>query len=300
MGIPKFIRISLSTFIGISILVHLLLIVLSRLVPSEPKSNHAPVEFQVVSRQPQKPKGHSQQIVRQALLPEKLKIENSDDPIHFLSAQTQRVKEQTQALLSGKTKNRSAENREKANPTAQTNPRTPLPKHVDPRRPGGLQAYAPEYKSLPNIMRNQELEQGLSSIGEAMPNDVPVGSFTALNTDRYLFYSFYSRIEDLIRLRWESMVTETINSTPRGDFTRTAIGKWTTQLEIWLNAKGEFHSAHLMKESGIKGFDRAAIQSFVQAGLFPNPPQQMVEKDGLIRLKYAFQVRYEPKVVARP
>ena len=41
-----------------------------------------------------------------------------------------------------------------------------------------------------------------------MPKEITVGSFTALNTDRYLYYSFYARIEELIRFRWESAVRQ--------------------------------------------------------------------------------------------
>ncbi len=54
-----------------------------------------------------------------------------------------------------------------------------------------------------------------------------------------------------------------------------------------------------MKESGLKSFDQAAVQAFAQARMFPNPPEDMIESDGLIHLKYSFQVHYEPKVLVK-
>lgn len=271
----------IEVFLSISLIVHVLLIALTQLLPAPFSQKNTPIEVQLVKSLKNSPK----QIIRETHLPDKMKFDKNDNLTKFLSAQTQRVRKQMQAKINGMTKNRASNDKLDKN-------------RIDKIK--GLDAFAPSYKSLSSMTRNYELEKGLSSVGELIPKEVPIGSFTSLNTDRYLYYSFFSRIEDLIRFRWESMVKQTIDTTPSAEFTRTSINKWNTHLEIWLKPNGEFHSAHLMKAAGIKGFDQAAIQSFVQARVFPNPPKEMIERDGLIHLKYAFQVYFNPRYVARP
>jgi TonB family protein len=127
---------------------------------------------------------------------------------------------------------------------------------------------------------------------------VSVGSFTALNTDRYTFYSFFARVEDLVRFRWETRVRTAIDNYDRG-YVLGVIGQknWLTSLDIWLTKDGRFHSAHVLKESGIPGFDQAAAMAFKEAGMFSNPPAEMVEDDGYIHLRYNFNVRFRPSAV---
>ena len=49
-----------------------------------------------------------------------------------------------------------------------------------------------------------------------------------------------------------------------------------------------------MKESGIPHFDAAAVNAFLDARIFPNPPQEMIQEDGLIHIKFGFTVNYNP------
>ena len=165
--------------------------------------------------------------------------------------------------------------------------------------PKDLDAFAPGYRKIPDIAASPRMESGASTIGEAMPKEVSVGSFTALNTDRYLYYSFFSRIEELIRFRWETAVQNTIEYTPPARLGQNPRGIWVTQIQVIIAPSGEIKDIKIMKESGLKGFDQSAVQSFIQARLLPNPPKEMVEEDGLIRLDYSFQVRYSPRAFVR-
>lgn len=281
----------------LSLLVHLLLVWASQYAPLfAPRPAAKPITVEIVDSQ-NETKRKDQQIVREALIPDKLKVTESEDPLKFLSAQTQRVKQQTKALLSGMTKNRSQKS--PSRPTDQSKEKETGKLKLNPKQQGNLDAFAPNYRKTPSFPRDLQMDQGISSVGEALPQEVAVGSFTALNTDRHLFYSFYSRIEELIRFRWESSIRQSIDTTPPERFQTNLSGLWNTHLEIWLKPNGEFHSSHLMKESGFRAFDQAAIQAFIQARLFPNPPKEMVESDGLIHLKYSFHVRYEPKVLVK-
>lgn len=302
----------LAVGLGLSLLLHFLFMAASLTLPDfQPQVR--PVSIEIVeptqTKKQDRPanKQPHQQIVREALAPEKLKAVESTDPLKFLSRQTQRVQKQTRATLNGLTQNRSAnqntENQTKDNETRSNNqsPKDLAEKgdlfYPQKKSKKILDAFTPQYKKTPSINSDRKLDRGLSTIGEALPREVEIGSFTALNTDRYLYYSFFSRIEELIRFNWENMVRQSIDRTPPDRFKTNISGTWNTQLEIWLKPNGEFHSAHLLKESGFRGFDQAAAQSFAQARIFPNPPKEMVEEDGFIHLKYYFQVHYEPKVL---
>lgn len=261
----------------LSLAIHFLFVLLVEQAPVEKRRENISVEL-IDSKELK----NQNQIVRDHLVPEKLKADNTDDPLRFLSEKTQTVKKQTQSAVNGMTKNRGEDKPQKAEKE----------KSLDTN---GIEAFTPQFKKR---VLSEGSEAGVSTIGEAMPKEVAVGSFTALNTDRYLYYSFFARIEELIRFRWESSVQRSIDSTPPSTF-NTRTNSWVTNLEIWIKPNGEYHSAHLMKESGFRGFDQAAVQAFIQAGVFPNPPKEMIESDGLIKLKYTFRVYHKPTLLGR-
>jgi TonB family protein len=293
----------------LSLFVHFFLVWLSQFAPllaQKPKDNAITVDIV----DPSQNKTNQKQIVRQALAPDDVRVEKSDDPLSFLSEKTQRVKKQTQALLNGMTQNRQqAAQKAQAAKKMDLSPRLKMPKSVA-KDSGTSDSKTSSFKNgdinlapsrnIAQAQAQQDLNmpQGMSTVGEALPKEVEVGSFTALNTDRYLYYSFFSRVEDLIRFRWESGVRDVIDTTPPARFRQHYGNAWVTQVDIWLKPNGEFHSAHVMREAGMRGFDQAVVQAFMQARLFPNPPQEMVESDGFIHLKYSFEVRYEPKVLS--
>ncbi|MNS84638.1 hypothetical protein D3C72_1184710 [compost metagenome] len=49
-----------------------------------------------------------------------------------------------------------------------------------------------------------------------------------------------------------------------------------------------------MKESGVVAFDTSAVRAFQEAAVFPNPPQEMIQEDGFIHLKFSFTVNFRP------
>lgn len=152
----------------------------------------------------------------------------------------------------------------------------------------------------PSIHSPAFLEKGLSTVGESLPVDIDIGSFTALNADRHMFYTFYSRINEMIRFRWESAVHATINQSIPQNFKYNPLGVWTTHLEVILRSTGEIEKILLLKPSGNKGFDDSAIYSFKDSKAFYNPPRELISPDdGRIHLKYSFQVHYEPKVLVK-
>lgn len=138
-----------------------------------------------------------------------------------------------------------------------------------------------------------------STVNDPLTN-IPLGSFTALNTDRYLFYSFFERIEDRIRHRWVSRIRNAINSPMQIPTNGRDREVWTTELEVQLDSKGNFVRAEVHKSSGIEKFDYATIDAFREGAPIPNPPVGIIDEDGYIYLQYAFNVYWKPSPYARP
>lgn len=291
---------SLLRALTLSIVVHLLLIlILDKGAPYfEPKVPSV-TTIDLVEKPGSKPSSKSEkkiennprQIVRQALAPQKELKEDDSDLARFLSADRQRVRREMQAATSGLTVNRSPSQNQRpgANKSRSSSRSLSAPQNEDPEGTDIAKNFN-EYV--------QSMENAPSTIGEALPQDVTIGHFTSLNTDRYVYYSFFARIEELVRFRWESRVRQFVDSLDR-QYVLTTIAKksWVTSVDIWLTRDGRYHSAHILKESGIPRFDQAAITAFKEAGMFPNPPQEMVEEDGFIHLKYSFNVHFNPKTV---
>lgn len=268
-------------------------------MPYEKPIKNQRIEVEILSPHKQRmSQFKTKSIVREALAPEQVKKPLSDDPAPFLSSQTQRVKEQTRAAETGMTQNRGSQKasvQNKKNVTTDSPaPKAKLPSLQDE----GLRQFV--QSSNQNQMPLMP-SPGISTVGENLPEDVAIGSFTALNTDRYLFYSFYARIEEQIRFRWEDQVKASIEQTPKAQLRANVRSKWVSNIEIILSPSGEFQKAIIMKESGLRSFDEAAIAAFAEARLFPNPPREMIDpEDGLIHLSYSFSVQLDPRLLARP
>lgn len=279
--------------LGLSILLHVLFLVgMSLWLFLQPSANHSKVEnIEISLESPPNKKNLAKsspkkdlQIVRNALAPEKIKIPEDETPARFLSQEKQRVKNETQAAENGMTKNK------KNQPTQTHSAKTAKVTHSNSED---------GYREVDISKELQEMNHEISTNGDSLPADVKVGSFTSLNTDRYLYYSFYSRVEELIRYRWETRVQNAINGLDRISAFNAGDKNWNSQVEFLLDENGFLKQALVMKPSGIPAFDNAAIEAFKEARVFPNPPSEMIQEDGFIHLKFAFNVRYPARSLVR-
>jgi TonB family protein len=251
-----------------------------------------PMEVTIVERPMDTSK--STQVVRDSEVPEKLKDDTSKEPARFMSAQQRRVLLESRARTTGLTRNGQT-----LPPNSWLNAERPQkPPEQSARKSNDMDGYEPIPLPKPQDNLSRFFEDAPSTVGEQLPDDISLGQFTALNTDRFKYYSFYSRIEELIRFRWEKELADAIDHFDQ-KYLSSVVGKrnWVTKVEFWLKADGHFHSAHIHQESGIKRFDLAAVTAFRDARYFPNPPREMVDEDGLIRIQYAFNVRWSPSAV---
>jgi TonB family protein len=297
----------LTLALVLSLLCHFFLAAIIWFVPKSylidfatPFASKIPVEKPSLIEVVLQDKKETQQIVRQADAPEDQQETKVYDPARFLSEKKQRVVLETQAKETGKTQNRT--------PTMPRYQRELLEKKIKEQ----LQTLAKEsdgeitinkrtkgenYKPMELFPKDQYMR---STVGDALPSDVSVGDFTALNTDQYQFYTFYARVEDLVRFRWENHVRNAIDYFDRRRVIKNISQKtWITQIEFLINAQGHLVKAILLKESGVPQFDQSSVRAFEDAKVFPNPPKEMIQSDGFIHLRYSFHVYFNPSYLAR-
>ena len=145
---------------------------------------------------------------------------------------------------------------------------------------------------VPNFLG---LDKGDSTVGEALPDDIKFGEFTALNTDRNLFYSFYARMEEVIRPPWVRYARAAIYSYQTGARKLTGRETWLTNVEIILDKNGNYVRAVIHQGSGVTALDEAPVEAFRSAKQFPHPPAEMVKGDGFIHIYCQFTVAVAPQ-----
>lgn len=214
-------------------------------------------------------------------------LDELKDKVDLLSKYTKRVKKETKAAKSGPTLN--------AIPKPVFNIAPPKPQKVAgqnsrPRDDEGFgRPIQPGGQNQP--MRNIAI--GSSSVAEYIPG-VQEGAFTALNTDQFTYYAFFSRMNEQVRNRWISMIRSYVDSLSPQHLNVLSKYERHSLVEIILNQDGGFEKATLFQSSGDSGLDSIHGRSFQIAAPFPHPPKGLVESDGKIHLKYEFVLQFRP------
>jgi len=133
------------------------------------------------------------------------------------------------------------------------------------------------------------LSKGLSSTNDYV-EEVALGDFTQLNTVEYKFYGFYHRIRQKLEQFWGKSIQEKAQSMFRSGRRLPAGQDLVTSLQITLDSKGEIIGVKILGASGVRELDEAAVESFNQAGPFPNPPKELV-KNGKATIQWGFVVK---------
>ena len=199
----------------------------------------------------------------------------------FLSKFNQTVKKQQVARLNGKTKNQKPQNKKQTN-------RKKLSK-----KQKGIGKFLPQ---KPQLGANFRLMP--STISEYIPN-IDKGGFTALNTNQFTFYTFFSRINEQVRFRWIRNIHNFSSILSVGQINKLARHPRVTKIEILLDKSGQFVKAQVNSSSGSHSLDLAAENAFEDAAPFSNPPPEMLEADGYIHLRYSFHVIWKPRFLAK-
>lgn len=310
--------------LSISLIIHAALLVLCWILTPETSqfktTNLTTVDLledAELAKRPKQPPADEKTFVRSAPAPKDL-LTDEEKKKRFASENVQNVIEEQQARKSGMTANRSStvETPKAAPDRVATNrrkldfkPESALERLTEEKAALEGDIAAGTYKESREKGSSRDgkpldfskfgsIERGVSTIGEQLPTDISVGDFTALNTDRHLYYTFYSRIEEMIRARWVNYIRAVVYGMETGVVIIPSNKDWTTKIEIVLDRTGVFRKAILHESSGSKKLDSAPVQAFRDARQFPNPPVEMIKEDGNIHLMYAFSVQVVPSYAA--
>ncbi|MCB0422668.1 MAG: TonB family protein [Bdellovibrionales bacterium] len=220
-------------------------------------------------------------------------LKNLKKRAKYLSKKKQRVHEEQIAQLSGSTKNRNSPLNKKSNVASSEAAQKKAKQDLQERARGELAI--PKERSL--VGDNQVIGEP-STLGEYIPN-VKTGGFTALNTDQFIYYTFYLRVNERIRNHWVNHVREFIDRTPLGLLAQSARRPQETRIEVLLSKEGKYIETIIHKGSDFELLDLAAVKAFAEAAPLPNPPEEMVEKDGKIHLHYSLYVIFDPAHIAQ-
>ena len=151
------------------------------------------------------------------------------------------------------------------------------------------QARTPASESVKGMKNADPLSQGLSSTNDYV-EEMALGDFTHLNTVEYKFYGFYHRIRQKLEQFWGKSIQEKAANIFRAGRRLPASENLITSLQVTLNADGEIIGVKILGASGVKELDDAAIESFNQAGPFPNPPKELLV-NGKATIDWGFVVK---------
>lgn len=227
------------------------------------------------------------------------------DQVDRISRETQRVQEEQIARNNGKTQNASDRNAQTAKSASRGNglaqgegngrsrSRFPRPQDVSPDGDGPSIDRPMGGKAAERVQLSQ------SAIAEFIP-EVKEGGFTSLNTDQFLHYTFYARINEQIRNRWIQHLRTFANNAGPNLLNRLSQAPQVTELEVLLDKEGNFQDVIFHRRAESSDLDIAAGAALERSAPFLNPPSEIVKSDGFIHLFYAFYIHWRPQYVAKP
>lgn len=206
-------------------------------------------------------------------------------PARFTSRDRQRVAQETQAAH--KDYRASMENNPASNPTEPS--QQPERVELRPRFWGMTTPEDPKVRFGPST--TLELPK-VSVLNVDLPKDIELGSITVLNTDPLLHYSFFERFNQLSYHRWASEVNASLRRrTYRGQLVRS--GSYSTEVSVILDRQGKVLDSQIHHRSGLNDFDQAFPKAVRLAGQIPNPPDDLIDPDGQVRLHFVVTVHVE-------
>lgn len=148
---------------------------------------------------------------------------------------------------------------------------------------------SPASESHKGMKSGDPLADGLSSTNDYV-EEVTLGDFTHLNTVEYKFYGFFHRIRQKLEQFWGRSIQEKATALFRSGRRLPASENLVTSLQVTLDEKGQIIAVKILGASGVKELDDAAIESFNQAGPFPNPPKELLV-NGKATIDWGFVVK---------
>lgn len=125
-----------------------------------------------------------------------------------------------------------------------------------------------------------------------LSDKIEKGNQTILNTDKVLYASFINRIAEEIYQPWVSNIQVALQDL-KGLGRKLENNIYVTKLNVSMDKRGEITGIQVLSSSGVSLIDEAPKKAFWEVEPFPNPPMQLIEEDGFIRLTYEFHFEWK-------
>jgi len=127
--------------------------------------------------------------------------------------------------------------------------------------------------------------------------DVPKGEETMLNSKEFRYATFFNRVKRGVSDHWNPGEVY-LRHDPYGNI--YGVKDRYTVLNVVLDSDGDLSDVSVAHSSGVGFLDDEAVHAFQLASPFPNPPQGLMENDGLIRFQFGFffEIGDRPKIRA--
>lgn len=137
---------------------------------------------------------------------------------------------------------------------------------------------------LPYLNGNDEV---LTSPSNDFLKDIETSNETLLNTNKFVYAAYFNKLKQAISKHWTPAFVLMIND-PGGHL----YGKKDryTKLIVKINKNGTLKTARVETSSGIDFLDREAINAFKMASPFQNPPEVLLNKEGVLEIHFGFMV----------
>lgn len=127
----------------------------------------------------------------------------------------------------------------------------------------------------------------LSSPSNDFLKDIETSNETLLNTNKFVYAAYFNKLKQAISKHWTPAYVLMIND-PGGHL----YGRKDryTKLIVMINRNGTLKTAKVETSSGIDFLDREAINAFKMAAPFQNPPEVLLNKEGVLEIHFGFMV----------
>ncbi len=271
-----------------------LYVYLKHLPPKENKS----VEVTIVEKTADELAALSpKQIVEQS---EKRINDEIDKKAKYLSRYDQKVAEETKAAQNGKFQNDAKMGLAQKTPENKKMQEEKIVKKNSPKTtkkpleasPDG-NVVLPKLADLKPEFHWDKAPAGVENPGPQSQTDdflkgLKTGPQTLLSSREFVYYSYYNRIKERLRLFWEPKIKEKVNRIFASGRHIASDEEKITKLIITLDSTGKLVKVQVLGASGVQDLDDAAIEAFQSAAPFPNPPKGIVESDGTIKIRWDF------------
>ena len=297
----KFSRDLLVVAFVISLILHLgsgLFIYLRNLKPAE---RAVEVEF-IDKKEMQKRQSVARQIVEQS---EKRLNDEIDEKTKYLSRFNQKVIQETKAANSGKFQNQYHQGmapKSEKNIVTEQKPKNAAKQNAKEKK---LLSYKgdvalPKLSALKPQFQWDKVQAGVPNPGPVSQTDdhlknVPTAGETLLSSREFVYYSYYSRIKERLRIYWEPKIKDKINRILMSGRRLASDEDRITKLVITLDREGKLIRVQVLGASGMKDLDDAGVEAFQAAAPFPNPPAGIVDADGTIKINWEFILEVQAK-----